>query len=92
MLTVLSISVRGSGLDELPDHLGRHAVAPHTWPALLMARNTRPRAISAAVTHVSTVSFTPGNRDRPQMAAFTEQVRDHPVLLAALQGLEGERE
>jgi hypothetical protein len=45
------------GADDIPQHLGRHAVSPHA-PNLVDGAEHRPRVMAAAAVHASTAFFT----------------------------------
>src|SRR6266849_5500137 len=75
-------------LYDCPDHLGRKAVSPDS-PCLIDGTQqwTCVDAGSKAPT-VDRLLHPYRNRNRPDMAAFSSQVRDHPVAFPKLKILE----
>lgn len=66
------------------------SVAPHPTRSVHRAKDAAVRQASCPIP-LSTAVFTPlGYRDRRDVAALTDQVGDAPMLLALLDGLQGE--
>src|SRR5688572_14507888 len=66
---------------------------PHTRPVLLIDRNRAPSVMPAAILPLIKSRFHPP-RDwhRPDMPGFAQQVRDSPVFLAQLNGINAQGE
>ncbi len=60
--------------------------SPQIRPVLLIARKTAPCVMPAAVVHVSIAAVDPGrHRNRADVSAFANEIRNDPMLLALLQ-------
>jgi hypothetical protein len=89
---LLDARTGGGGLHDVPDHLRRHAVAPHATGLVDGAEHASVREACRGSPGVDGRLDPRGDRNGADVAPFAQEVRNHLVVFALLHRLQSEGE
>src|SRR5687767_9103148 len=70
--------------DDIPEHLGRHSIAPHASGFVDRAEQDTVRDTRSDRPCIDRVLYPCWNRHSPDMLGLANQVSDHPVIFPQL--------